>query len=220
MRNVNNSRRKFIFTASLLSGLMVCLPLSASNAVANGAEPFLGNANAPVTIIEYGSLTCGHCAHFSNTVFPKIKANYINTGKVKFIFRPLPTPPANLSAGMQVIADCEGGSKRFKLIETYFAHQNDIFKNARANGGVLEYLITLANKTTGISKTKINACLQDQSKIEAITASEKSAQKLGIDSTPTLVINGKILKVSETTELDYKAVSTGINQALAAKHKK
>ena len=193
------------------------LPIISS---AQNTEFYLGKPNAPVTVIEYGSLTCSHCAHFANQEFPKLKAQYIDTGKVKYIFRPLPTPPENLSAGMQVIADCEGGMKRYQLIDAFFKNQALIFRSAQSPGGALAYLTSVANQTTGINSDKIKACLADPSKITAIQNSENGAVKLGINSTPTILIDGKIVKLAPTQELDFNAIKPGIDHALLAKAKK
>src|SRR5947199_3127821 len=82
-----------------------------------------GQADAPVTIVEYASMTCPHCSHFHETTYPELKKKYIDTGKVRFIFREFPLDP--LAAAGSMLARCAGGDKYFPMIESLFAQQRD-----------------------------------------------------------------------------------------------
>ena len=86
-------------------------------------DVMIGSDKAPVTVIEYASMTCPHCAHFSETTFPELKKRYIDTGKVRFLFREFPLD--QLAAAGFVLARCAGPDKYFPLIETLFAQQHD-----------------------------------------------------------------------------------------------
>ena len=148
----------------------------------------LGSAKAPVTIIEYASMTCPHCAHFSATTFPELKKRYIDTGKVRFIFREFPFD--KLAAAAFMLARCAkktGGDKEYMaVVETLFAKQDEWV--------VDKPLAPLQNiaKQFGFTDASFNACLTNQKVLDAIqTVRDRAVDKLGVDSTPTFFINGK-----------------------------
>jgi protein-disulfide isomerase len=146
----------------------------------------LGKDDAPVTVVEYASMTCPHCAHFHETTFPELKKRYIDSGKVRFIFREFPLDP--LAAGASMLARCADKDKFYPLIETLFQQQ--------AKWAVekpIPQLMAIA-KQAGIGEQTFNACLSDQKMLDAIQAEQKRAtDKFGVNSTPTLFINGKKL---------------------------
>jgi len=139
-----------------------------------------------VTMIEYGSLTCSHCATFATTIFPAFRAAYVDTGKVHFIFREFARNPLDLAAF--VLARCEGDDKALATIELLFAEQEKwAFVDKPLDG-----LIT-ALRPTGMSHDQAMACLKDQSKADAITKILNAAvQEVKVEGTPTFVIDGKV----------------------------
>jgi protein-disulfide isomerase len=150
-------------------------------------EMTLGADNAPVTIIEYASMTCPHCAHFSNTTFPALKKDYIDTGKVRFIFREFPLDP--LAAAGFMLARCAGKddkNKYFAMVETLFQQQNTwVVQKA------LEPLKAIARQA-GLSEQQFNDCLSNQKLVEGLEAVRtRASEKLGVKSTPTFFINGE-----------------------------
>jgi protein-disulfide isomerase len=148
-------------------------------------ELSLGDAKG-VTIIEYGSLTCSHCATFATEVFPAFQKAYVDTGKVHFIFREFARNPLDVAAF--VLARCEGDDKTLATIDLLFAEQD---KWAFVNNP-LEALIT-ALRPTGMSHDQAMACLKDQSKADAITKILNAAiQDVKVQGTPTFVIDGKV----------------------------
>jgi protein-disulfide isomerase len=148
-------------------------------------ELTLGNADG-VTIIEYGSLTCPHCAAFSREVMPKLKAAYIDTGKVHFIFREFSRNPLDVAAF--VLARCVGDDKALATIDLLFAQQD---KWAFVDSP-LEPLLA-AVRPTGLSHDKATACLQDQAKADAMQKIVKTAEDVvKVQGTPTFVIDGKV----------------------------
>jgi protein-disulfide isomerase len=152
-------------------------------------EMALGNENAPITVIEYASMTCPHCAHFSMTTFPELKKRYIDTGKVRFIFREFPLD--QLAAAGSVLARCAGPDKYFPLVETLFATQRDWVVQRP-----LGPLVAIA-KQAGLTQEAFEACLDNRQMIEGIEkVRNHAAEKLGVNSTPTIFINGKRPKVS------------------------
>jgi protein-disulfide isomerase len=174
-------------------------PLSAQGNTADLLVPpplgdrALGKEDAPVTIVEYASMTCPHCAHFHETTYPELKKRYIDTGKVRFIFREFPLD--SLAAGAAMLARCADQSKFFPLIETLFQQQPKW-----AIEKPIPALLAIA-KQAGFSEQSFNACLSDQKMLEAMqTEQRRAADKFGVSSTPTLFINGKIQKGGSSIE--------------------
>src|SRR5689334_19004736 len=153
----------------------------------------LGKDDAPVTIVEYASMTCPHCAHFHETTYPELKKRYIDTGKVRFIFREFPLD--NLAAGASMLARCTDKSKFFPLVETLFQKQR-----TWAVERPIPPLMAIA-KQAGFTEQSFNACLSNQKMLDAIQAEQKRAsEKFGVNSTPTLFVNGKMQKGGASIE--------------------
>ena len=145
----------------------------------------LGSSNAPVTIVEYASMTCSHCAAFYATTFPELKSKYIDTGKVRFILREFPLDP--LAAAGFMVARCAGDDKRNAIVELLFAQQ----KNWAFTDKPVEALANLV-KQTGMSQTSFEACLKNQDLYNKIArVHDQAAEKFGVNATPTFFINGK-----------------------------
>jgi protein-disulfide isomerase len=148
----------------------------------------LGSDKAPVTIVEYASMTCPHCAHFSATTFPELKKRYIDTGKVRFIFREFPFD--KVAAAGFMLARCagkDGGSDKYMaVVETLFAKQDEWVKDDPR-----EPLENIA-KQLGFSEDSFKACLTNQTVLNDIEdVRNRAVEKLGVNSTPTFFINGK-----------------------------
>jgi protein-disulfide isomerase len=144
----------------------------------------LGKEDAPVTVVEYASMTCPHCAHFHETTYPELKKRYIDTGKVRFIFREFPLDP--LAAGASMLARCADKEQFFPLIETLFQQQSKW-----AVEKPIPQLLAIARQA-GFSEEKFKACLSDQKMLDAMQAEQKRAtDKFQVNSTPTLFVNGK-----------------------------
>jgi protein-disulfide isomerase len=150
----------------------------------------LGPENAPVTVIEYASMTCPHCAHFTTETFPKFKERYIDTGKVRYIFREFPLDP--LAAGASLLARCADKDKFFSLIDLLFNTQNQW-----AVQNPIEPLFNVV-KQAGYSREAFNTCLDTRNNensrkiLSAIESTRNRASDvLKVQSTPTFFINGK-----------------------------
>src|SRR5258705_7996586 len=153
----------------------------------------LGAANAPVTIIEYASMTCPHCSHFHETTFPEMKKKYIDTGKVRFIFREFPLDP--LAAAGSMLARCAGGDKYFPLLEALFSQQKDWVVQKP-----LAPMLAIA-KQAGFTQQTFDECLANQKMLDGIEESRtRAATKFNVNSTPTFFINGKIFRGALTPE--------------------
>ncbi len=146
-------------------------------------EKVLGEADAPVTIVEYASMTCGHCANFHNNTLPAIKENYIDTGKARMIMREFPFDPR-----------AEAGFMLARCADTkYFAMVDVLFKQQQAWAGVenaREALLQIS-KLAGFSQESFEACLTDQKLLDDVRAVRaRGASEFGVDATPTFFING------------------------------
>jgi protein-disulfide isomerase len=149
-------------------------------------EMAIGDEKAPITVIEYASMTCPHCAHFSETTFPELKKRYIDTGKVRFIFREFPLD--QLAAAGFILARCAGPGKFFPLVETLFAQQRDWVVQRP-----LAPLMAIA-KQAGLSQQAFEACLDNKEMLEGMEkVRNQAAEKFGVNSTPTFFVNGKRL---------------------------
>ena len=150
----------------------------------------LGPKDAPVTITEYASMTCPHCAAFNEQVFPKIKKEYIDTGKVKYIFREFPLDIKAAAGSM--LSRCiakDDAPKYFAVTDMLFRQQNDwVVKNTTET-------LTRIGKQAGLTQQQVEACLKDQALLDKIAADQKYASDvLKVDSTPTFFINGEKIK--------------------------
>lgn len=150
----------------------------------------LGPATSPVTITEYASMTCGHCANFNETVFPKIKSEYIDSGKIRYVFREFPLDIKAAAGSMlaRCIAKDDAG-KYFAVIDMLFKQQTDwVTKNTTET-------LTRIGKQAGLSQQGVEACLKDQALLDKIAADQKFANEvLKVNSTPTFFINGEMIK--------------------------
>ncbi len=153
----------------------------------------LGKADAPVTIHEYASLTCSHCAAFHTKVLPVLKTKYIDTGKVRLVLREFPLD--NLAAAGSMLARCAGGEKTHALIGDLFAKQSDW---AFVQGNPVPAMFKIA-EAHGFTKETFDKCLTDQKLLDGITGVRDHANKaLGVRSTPTFFVNGK--KMNERSD--------------------
>lgn len=149
-------------------------------------DQVMGKADAPVTIIEYASMTCTHCAHFHATTWPVLKKNYIDTGKVRFILREFPLDP--LATAGFMLARCAGEGKYYPVVDLLFDQQQSW---AFVDKPVDALLATV--KQAGFTKESFESCLKDQKLFDGINQTRQlAADKLGVNSTPTFFINGKI----------------------------
>jgi len=155
-------------------------------------DEVLGSPDAPVVIVEYASMTCPHCAHFSETTFPELKKKYIDTGKVRFVFREFPLDP--LAAAGSMLARCAGKDKYFPMLETLFAQQKEWVVQKP-----LEPLFAIA-KQAGFTQQGFDACLANQQLLAGIEESRTRATKLGVSSTPTFFVNGAIVRGAMSIE--------------------
>lgn len=149
----------------------------------------LGNPNAPIQMVEYAAPMCPHCAHFNETVFPFLKANYIDKGKVFYILRVFPIGEADIPA--EALARCMPKESYFAFIDLLFKQQA-LWDPEYGITNVQAGLIQLAN-VAGMSQDKAMACMANKAEADRITKNAQEAiAKFNINSTPSFVINGKL----------------------------
>jgi protein-disulfide isomerase len=163
----------------------------------------LGKPDAPITIVEYASLTCPHCAHFDKDVMPGLKKKWIETGKAKLILRDYPLDEPALRAAM--MARCAPPERFYPIIDTLFETQ-DQWALAKDWRGALEKTARLA----GISKKDFDACLANKTLEDAVVQSRLTgATQLGVESTPTFFVNGSKFQ-GAPTEQAFDQLLTGL----------
>lgn len=151
-------------------------------------EMVMGDEDAPITFIEYASYTCPHCQRFHKDVFPKLKADYIDTGKIKFIYREVYFDGPGLWAGM--MARCGGEERFFGLVDLIYENQRTWTQGQPAQ---IAANLKKMGKLAGLSDAQLDACLQDGEKARAMTAVfQENTQRDGIRATPSFVIDGKL----------------------------
>lgn len=154
--------------------------------LAEGSLPdkVYGQADAPVTIVEYASMTCGHCATFHNTTFPELKSKYIDTGKVRMILREFPFDP-RAEAGF-MLARCSQ-DKYFAMVEVLFKQQESWVRVQDARAALLQIA-----RLAGFSQESFEACLTDQQLLMDVRAvKDRGEKEFGVDATPTFFIDGR-----------------------------
>jgi protein-disulfide isomerase len=163
----------------------------------------IGKLDSDVSIVEYASLTCGHCAHFQETVFPKLKAEYIDTNKIKYVFREFPLD-IKAAAGSMLSRCVAGGDagKYFAVTDLLFRQQQDwVMKDTTAT-------LKRIGKQAGLSEQAVETCLKDQALLDKIAADQKYANEvLKVNSTPTFFINGEMLKGETSFEEFAKRIN-------------
>ena len=206
---MNITRRAFTAALSLTGlGLLAGLsPLrliteAMAQTAADVAKPVslpdmaLGPANATVTITEFASMTCPHCAAFTEKVFPKIKSEYIDSGKIRFVFREFPLDVKAAAGSMlaRCIAKDDAG-KYFAVIDMLFRQQESwVMKNTTET-------LTRIGKQAGLSQQQVEDCLKDQALLDKSAADQKYANEvLKVNSTPTFFLNGEMMKGEQSFE--------------------
>lgn len=184
----------------LLVVLLMALPARAEDAIEEkkndltlqDALPFdmvYGDSNAPVTIVEYASLSCSHCQHFHENIFPKIKEHYINTGKAKFIYRHFPLNAPALQAALLVECVSPQNSKQL-FMDLLFKSQGDWAYTEKFSEKLKEFW-----KKNGFDEKEFDTCIVNKNQENLLLFFQMRAQKeWGVRSTPTFFVGGKRLE--------------------------
>jgi protein-disulfide isomerase len=166
-------------------------------------DRILGNPDAPITIVEYASLTCPHCAHFANDVLPEIKKEWIDTGKVKLVLRDFPLDEPALRAAM--IARCAPPERYYAFVDTFFAAQEKWVRSTDYR----EALARLA-KLGGMGQAEFDTCTTNTELENKIVEGRlRATQELEVTSTPTFFVNGSKLAGAPTRE-EFEKILSGL----------
>jgi protein-disulfide isomerase len=192
------SRRQALAATALLA-TAAAGRAAAAPGVPVAADMAMGNAKARITVVEYASLSCGHCAHFNETVFPDFKKKYVDTGRVRYVMKEFLTAPANVAAAGFLLARCGGSgpAKYFKIVDEVFRSQAGWKTGADVRASFVK--VAAAN---GMSEAQFNACLADEKALAALNARVKQAVDDGIQGTPSFYVNGKPVEVESLADLD------------------
>jgi protein-disulfide isomerase len=156
-------------------------------------ERALGSPNAPVTVIEYASLTCPHCRDFHANVFPRVKRDYIDTGKVRYIVREFPI--GRTAASAAIANRCAPEEKYFSLLDAFLSRQAEwVSQDVRPDA------IYSVAKSSGMSRETFDKCLSNQTIIEGLIEVKQRGRQFGVIGTPTFFVNGRKAQGAVTYE--------------------
>ncbi|MDT0635958.1 DsbA family protein [Spectribacter hydrogenoxidans] len=167
------------------SGVAIVTPMCLFASAAH-AETALGSADAPVTLVEYGSLTCDHCVRFHREVLPDIKSRYIDTGRLRFVYRNFPTSAAALRGA--VAARC-AGDQYYQMLDALYASVRDWARQDDVDSALVQQAAAI-----GLNQKSFGACLDAPRHKRAITREQRRASREhGVLGTPTFLINGEVV---------------------------
>lgn len=187
-------RRSFLILAlALLAPIIATSGAGSAPAVARealapvtAADRSIGRADAPVTVVEYASFACNHCADWHRFVYPGFKARFIDTGQVRFVFRNLPTLPEEMSLPGAALARCAAPERFFDVASALMLGQDAVFR-----GGTREDWYAPAIAVSGRTQAQIEACVATPATLEAINRDVDSANAAGANTTPAFFVNGR-----------------------------
>lgn len=182
--------RRAAMTAAALAAMATLAGCggSGAGAAAQGDMALGAPDGAKVTVVEYASVTCGHCAAWQEETWPAFKAAYVDTNKVRFIFRELPTPPNNVAVAGFMIARCAGSDKYFDVVHGIMSSQREWQMGVNPR----DTLFRVGNGA-GLSNQQIEACIKDPEGLKASEERAQAAVKAGVTGTPTFFVNGTLV---------------------------
>lgn len=177
----------------------------------------IGSPKARVEVIEYASVTCSHCRDFHRDVVPTLHKKYVDTGKVRWVFREFPTQPIGVAVAGFQLARCGKANPKtyFARVGKLFAEQDAIFAALDAGQGRAKF--DALAQAEGLSPAQLQACFDDESADPRLQASVEAGQAAGVTGTPTVFVNGEKVAFEDNT---VEALSKRIDAALAAPRKK
>lgn len=199
------SRRAALTAAALASMAMIAGCTAKTGGAAEGDMALGADEGAKVTVVEYASVTCGHCAVWNEEVWPEFKTKYVDTKKVRYVFREFPTPPQDIAVAGFLIARCAGPDKYFDVVEDIMASQKEWMAGVQPRTTLFR-----AGQAAGLSEQQINDCIRDKSAIEAMEKRIKAGIDAGVTGTPYFMVNG--VKVADSS---LSGLSEAIDAELA-----
>ena len=195
---------RFLAALAVFAFAFFAAPLSAQEVAGDHA---MGNPKAPVTVIEYGSVACPVCGNFNETVMPELKAKYISTGKVRYIYRPMLTGVQTIAMSGERLAECAGNDRYFAVVDAIMHGQKEFYAFGESDVFARPVLLRIA-KSFGFDEAAFDKCAMDPAALKAVNARSNQYLDSGVHSTPTLVVNGKAM-----IDPDFKTLSAAIDAA-------
>ena len=210
----NRRRSLLILTLALLAPAVAASASGSDSARAQqalapvtAADRSIGRADAPVTVVEYASFACNHCADWHRFVYPAFKTRFIDTGQVRLVFRNLPTLPEEMSLPGAALARCAAPERFFDVASALMLGQDAVFR-----GGTREDWYAPAIAVSGRTQAQIEACAATPATRAAINRDIDSATAAGVDSTPSFFVNGR-----RVTDRSLGGLEVAIRAAAAAR---
>ena len=210
LRYADMSRRAAMTAAALAAMATLAGCTGNAGAPADGDMALGAAEGAKVTVIEYASVTCPHCAAWQQETWPGFKAKYVDTQKVRYVFRELRTPPANVAGAGFSVARCAGEDKYFDVVHELMANL------AELQGPDPRSTLYRIGNGAGLSNQQIEACIKDPANLKAGDDRDRAAQRNGVTGTPTFLVNGEqVITPGSNSGASLADLSTAIDAALA-----
>lgn len=175
--------------AAALSVVLALAACSGKDAAPAEGDMALGAPEgAKVTVVEYASVTCSGCAAWNEEVWPQFKAKYVDTGKVRYVFREFPTPPADVAVAGFLVARCAGEDKYFHVIDQIMRSLPEMH-----SGTPPRDILLRTAREAGLSEAQFQTCVADPEAVAAMEQRIKAAQSAGVTGTPTFMVNGEVV---------------------------
>ena len=206
-RYASMSRRAALTAAALAAMATVAGCTAKSGGAAQGDMSTGAGDDAKVTVIEYASVTCGHCAVWNEEVWPEFKTKYVDTKKVRYVFREFPTPPQDIAVAGFLIARCAGPDKYFDVVHDIMASQKEWMAGVAPRSTLFR-----AAAAAGLSQQQTEDCIRDEAAIEEMSKRIKAGIDAGVNGTPTFIVNG-----TKVIDSSLSGLSEAIDAELAKK---
>jgi protein-disulfide isomerase len=203
--------RRAALSAAALAAMATLTGCGGSSGAPAAGDMALGAADgAKVTVIEYASVTCPHCAAWNEQTWPGFKAKYVDNGKVRYIFRELRTPPANVASAGFAVARCAGEDKYFEVVHELMSNYQEL------HGPDPRTTLFRVGNGAGLSNAQIEACIKDPENLKASDERDRAAVRNGVTGTPTFLVNGtQVITPGSDSGASLADLSTAIDAALA-----
>ncbi|MBW3617760.1 MAG: DsbA family protein [Proteobacteria bacterium] len=181
------ARRSALLAAALGAlALTACNKTGGESGASGGSVAVLGPANAPVTVTEYASVTCGACAGWDREVWPAFKAKYVDTGLVRYELREMLTPPNQVAAAGWLLARCAPADRRIGVVQSIYESQQEMAQTQDYRG-----ILQRIGAQAGLNQQQFEECVSNEDALVALNERVEAAVERGVEGTPTFFINGK-----------------------------
>ncbi|MET0294795.1 MAG: thioredoxin domain-containing protein [Caulobacter sp.] len=185
--------RRVLIAGALALTVASCSKGGTGGSAVTAEDMTLGSADAKITLVEYASASCSHCAAWSQDVFPEFKKKYVDTGEVRYVMREFLTPPVEVAAAGFLTARCAGKDKYFTVLDAVYKGQQEMFSTGDFRGVLLRIA-----QSAGMTEAQFDACVSDEKSLKDLNDRvEKYSRDAKITSTPSFVLNGKLIGEGE-----------------------